>query len=81
MSCHTINGEGRKKAQEFNYPVSVTEYFKEPWVKKWINNPRDISHSSTMPPLDPNAKDKEKIIDNIISYLKVMKHNKHTPES
>jgi hypothetical protein len=79
MSCHTVNGEGGRKAQELNYPVSVTEYFKEPWLKKFINNPRDISYNSTMPALDPNAKDREKIIDNIISYLKVMKDNKHKP--
>lgn len=81
MSCHAINGEGGKKARELNYPVNVTEYIKEPWLKKWINNPRDISYNSTMPALDPNAKDREKIIDNIISYLKVMKDNKHRPES
>lgn len=81
MNCHTVNGEGGKKAQELNYPVSVTEYFKEPWLKKWINNPRNISYNSTMPALDPNVEDREKIIDNIISYLKVMKDNKHKPES
>jgi cytochrome c2 len=81
MSCHTVNGEGGKKARELNYPVSVTEYFKEPWLKKWINNPRDISYNSTMPALDPNVEDRERIIENIISYLKVMKDNKHRPKS
>lgn len=80
-SCHTINGEGGKKAKELNYPVNVTEYFKEPWLKKWINNPRDISYNSTMPALDPDAKDRERIIKNIISYLKVMKDYKHKPET
>jgi mono/diheme cytochrome c family protein len=80
-SCHTINGEGGKKAKELNYPINVTEYFKEPWLKKWINNPRDISYNSTMPALDADAKDRERIIENIISYLKVMKDYKHKPET
>lgn len=81
MSCHTINGEGAKKAKELNYPVNVTEYIKEPWLRRWINNPRDISYNSTMPALDPNVKDRESIIENIISYLKIMKDNKHKPET
>jgi mono/diheme cytochrome c family protein len=81
MSCHSINGEGGKKARELNYPVNVTEYFKEPWLKKLINDPRDISYNSTMPALDPDTKDRERIIENIISYLKVMKDYKHKPES
>ena len=80
MSCHSINGEGGKKARELNYPVNVTEYFKEPWLKKWISNPKDISYNSTMPALDPNAKDRGRIIENIISYLKVMKDYKHKPK-
>lgn len=81
MNCHTINGEGGTKARDLNYPVNVTEYLKEPWLKKWINNSKDISYNSTMPALDPNAKDRERIIENIISYLKVMKDYKHKPET
>ena len=81
MSCHAVNGEGGKKARDLNYPVNVTEYFKEPWLRKWINNPRDISYNSTMPALDPNAKDRERIIENIISYLKAMKDYKYKPET
>ncbi len=81
MTCHTINGEGGKKARDLNYPVNVTEYFKEPWLKKWINNPIDISYNSAMPALDPNAEDREMIIENIISYLKVMKNYKHKPDT
>ncbi len=80
MSCHTVNGEGGRKARELNYPVNVTEYIKEPWLRRWINDPRDISYNSTMPALNPNVKDREKIIENIISYLKIMKENKHKPE-
>ena len=81
MSCHSINGEGGHKARELNYPVSVIEYIDEPWLRKWINNPRDVSYNSTMPALARNAEDRERTIDNIISYLKVMKNNKRKPES
>jgi hypothetical protein len=81
LSCHSINGEGGKKALDLSYPVNVTEYLKEPWLKKWINSPRDISYNSMMPAPDPNAKDRERIIEYIISYLQVMKDYKHKPET
>ncbi len=76
MPCHTINGEGGGKAVELNYPVSVTEYLKEPWLIRWIDNPTSIRYNTTMPALNPNAKDRETIIRNIIAYLKAMKNNK-----
>ncbi|MDA2919505.1 cytochrome c [Desulfobacterota bacterium AH_259_B03_O07] len=81
MACHAINGEGGKKGIELNYPVNITEYFEGSWLKKWINNPRDISYNSTMPALDPNANDRDVTMDNIISYLRVMKDNKHQPKA
>ena len=76
MPCHTINGEGGGKAVELNYPVRVTEYLKEPWLIRWIDNPTSIRYHTTIPALNPNAKDRETIIRNIIAYLKAMKNNK-----
>lgn len=81
MPCHTINGEGGGKSLELNYPVSVTEYFKEPWLMRWIDNPTSVRYNTTMPALNPNAKDRETIIRNIIAYLKAMKDNKRKPIS
>jgi mono/diheme cytochrome c family protein len=79
MTCHTINGEGGEKSVELNYPVNVTEYFKEPWLKRWIDKPTSIRYNTTMPALNPNLKDREITIKNIIAYLKAMKDNKRKP--
>jgi cytochrome c2 len=79
MTCHTINGEGSGKSVELNYPVSVTEYFKEPWLARWIDKPASIRYNTTMPALNPYLKDRETTIKNIIVYLKVMKDNKRKP--
>jgi cytochrome c2 len=79
MACHTINGDGGEKSIELNYPVSVTEYMKESWLIKWIDNPRGIRFDTTMPVLNQNLKDRETTIKNIIAYLKVMKNNKKKP--
>ncbi|MCI0455340.1 MAG: c-type cytochrome [Candidatus Dadabacteria bacterium] len=79
MACHTINGEGGEKSVELNYPVSVTEYFKESWLIKWIYNPRSVRFNTTMPALNPKLKDRETVIKDIIAYLKAMKDNKRKP--
>ncbi len=81
VPCHTINGEGGGKSVDLNYPVSVTEYYKEPGLIRWIDNPASIRYNTTMPALNPNAKDRETIIRNIIAYLKAMKDNKRKPIS
>lgn len=79
MTCHTINGEGGGKSVELNYPVNVTEYFEESWLARWIDKPTTIKHNTTMPALNPDLKDREKTIRNIIAYLKAMKDNKRKP--
>ena len=81
MTCHTVNGEGGGKSVELNYPISVTEYIKEPWLVKWIDNPKSIRYNTTMPALNPDAKDRDVIIKNIIAYLKAMKNKKLEPLS
>ena len=81
MTCHTVNGEGGGKSVELNYPISVTEYIKEPWLVKWIDNPKSIRYNTTMPALNPDAKDRDAIIKNIIAYLKAMKNKKLEPLS
>lgn len=79
MTCHTINGEGGGKSVELNYPVNVTEYFGESWLTRWIDKPTTIKHNTTMPALNPDLKDRETTIRNIIAYLKAMKDNKRKP--
>jgi cytochrome c1 len=52
---------------------------KESWLVKWIDNPAAVRYNTTMPPLNPDARDREGIIRDIITYLKAMKNNKREP--
>jgi mono/diheme cytochrome c family protein len=79
MSCHTINGEGGNKAPELNYPMSVTEYLSDAWMRKWLMEPRSIRYNSTMPSFashpDPNG-----LVADVLAYLKTMARHKQKPE-
>ena len=77
MMCHSINGEGGKKGVELNYPVNVTEYFDGRWLKQWIADPRSVRYSTTMPGLDVEGRDR--MIDDIVRYLKTMARHKKAP--
>lgn len=79
ISCHTINGEGGGKAPELNYPVSVTEYIKPEYLKRWIEQPQSIRYNTAMPALGREIPDRDKVADEIILYLKVMSIRKRAP--
>ena len=77
--CHTINGEGGVKSVELNYPASVTEYYREAWLRRWIANPTSIRFNTTMPALNPAAPNRKAMIEDIVAYLKAMASNKRKP--
>ncbi|NIV41932.1 MAG: c-type cytochrome [Candidatus Dadabacteria bacterium] len=79
-TCHTINGEGGSKAVELNYPVNVTEYFNNKWLRKWIDDPASIRYGTKMPKLNPALDNRDNVIDDIIKYLSTMKNKKINPE-
>lgn len=79
MSCHTINGEGGGKAPELNYPMSVTEYFSDAWMRKWILDPRSIRYTSTMPDFSSHPKP-DVLVDEVLAYLKTMARHKQKPQ-
>lgn len=79
MSCHTINGEGGGKAPELNYPMSVTEYLSDAWVRKWLMDPRSIRYGSTMPSFASNP-DPDALVVNVLAYLKIMAKHKQKPQ-
>lgn len=81
LSCHTINGEGGGKAPELNYPVNVTEYYKESWLKKWIAQPTSIRFNTTMPALMVEKSKLDSTIDDLVAYLKAMEKNKRPPKT
>jgi mono/diheme cytochrome c family protein len=79
MACHTINGEGGNKAPELNYPMSVTEYLSDDWLRQWLMDPRSIRYNSTMPAFasDPNPR---ALVEDILAYLKTMTQHKQKPQ-
>lgn len=79
MRCHSINGEGGTLGIELNYPASVTEYWKEDWLKKWIIDPSQIRHKTTMPGLKEVATNAAQLSDDIVTYLKSMAKHKQKP--
>lgn len=81
MTCHTINGEGGAKAVELNYPVNVTEYFREEWLSRWIDAPSSIRFNTTMPGLDPSLPGRANVIGDLLAYLKAMKGRKVDPRA
>lgn len=72
VSCHALGGEGGKVGPELNAPVSVTTYYKEPWLKKWIAKPSALRAGTAMPAVIPPGKGQGKTIDDIVEYLKAM---------
>jgi cytochrome c2 len=76
MNCHAINGQGSNKAPELNYPLNVTEYFKESRLKQWITDPASVRYGAQMPKLGL----KSEKIDDIIAYLKSMSAHKQPPK-
>lgn len=76
IACHTLNGQGGGKAPELNYPVSVTEYIKPNYLRRWIDNPSSIRYNTTMPALAAETPERASIIEEIIAYLKVMSKTK-----
>ena len=80
VSCHTVNGEGGGKAPELNYPLSVTEYIKPEYLKRWIEHPQSIRYNTTMPALGQEVPNRDRVADEIIAYLKMMSIRKRPPE-
>lgn len=80
LQCHKINGEGGDKVFDLNYPVSVTEYWREDWLKRWIDNPAQIRPSTAMPALASDTPDRARTIQNLVAYLKTMAKNKRVPK-
>jgi len=76
IKCHTINGDGGHVGPELNYPVSVTEYWKEEWLIRFIEDPQSIRANSKMIPFYRDVKNRQGVISSIIAYLKAMKNKK-----
>lgn len=74
MNCHKMNGEGGDKSIDL---VSVTEYRSGSWLNQWLDNPSAVRPQTAMPRLNTSLKNRKKVIEDIVAYLKVMsKHKK-----
>ena len=57
-----VLGEGGKNGFELNYPVSVMEYMRESFVKKFIVDPASVRLKSAMPPLSRTGAEADKTV-------------------
>ncbi len=72
FTCHAVNGDGGNKSIDLVHPFSPVEYWREPWLKRWIVNPSELRPATAMPSLSLPGKDGEKVAADIIAYLKAM---------
>ena len=72
-SCHSINGAGGRVAVDLNVPMNVTEYWREPFLRKLIVNASSVRAGAKMPSF-PNLTDSD--VDEILSYLREMRSRK-----
>lgn len=79
IKCHTINGDGGKEGPELNYPMNVTEYWREDVLVKFIADPQSVRYSSKMLAFYRDTDNRTEIIDSVIAYLKSMKNKKIAP--
>jgi cytochrome c2 len=73
ISCHAINKIGGSMGPELNYPKSVTEYWDQEQLRKFIKNPASFRNGVKMPKI-PNLTEKE--IETIVYYLNYMSNHK-----
>jgi mono/diheme cytochrome c family protein len=72
-SCHSVNGAGGRVAVDLNVPMNVTEYWKEPILRKVVVNAPSIRANAKMPAF-PQLTDSD--VDAIVHYLKDMRARK-----
>ena len=70
MKCHSINKVGGVMGPEFNYPKSITEYWKKEDIWNFLRNPQSYRYSAKMPAIG-NLSSEE--FEEIYGYLKAMK--------
>lgn len=70
LSCHTIQGEGGKKAKDLMFPIPVTRYRDENWIKQFLDNPARLMPDVKMGPFNPEENQRANAISDILEYLK-----------
>jgi mono/diheme cytochrome c family protein len=79
--CHPVNGHGGTIGPELNYPANPTEYMKDEWLRRWIDDPAKVRYAPRMPPLNPALPRRARVIDEIVAYLQAMTEHKIAPRT
>jgi mono/diheme cytochrome c family protein len=79
--CHAINGQGGQVGPELNYPASVTEYIRSPWLTRWIADPTSVRHGTPMPGLPRDVPDRDVAVQALVAYLEAMSRRKLAPDA
>lgn len=72
MKCHSVNKIGGVMGPEFNYPKSITEYWKKEDIYQFMRNPQSYRYSAKMPAVALS----EEEFEEIYGYLVAMKEVK-----
>lgn len=78
FACHTLNREGESHlGPDLNVPLSVTEYWTEPMLRRFIRDPQSVRSWSQgkMPPLDEKTLTPAQL-DQLLAYLRHMVQRK-----
>jgi mono/diheme cytochrome c family protein len=71
MTCHAIDGEGGQKAPDLKLTNAMARIpLKE--LRRWILSPDKVKPGTKMPPFAPKLPNREKAVDPLINYLKVI---------
>ncbi|MGB5809690.1 MAG: cytochrome c [Polyangiales bacterium] len=77
--CHAMNGQGGALGPELNTPANPTEYMKDAWLRRWIDDPASMRLNPRMPPLNRELPARARVIDEIVAYLAAMASHKVEP--
>jgi mono/diheme cytochrome c family protein len=77
-ACHAINGEGGGKAGT-QLSGQRGRIHQAGYLKRWIESTQSIRYNSTMPGFAKAIPDREKVMEELIAYLKAMSTAKRSP--
>ena len=82
--CHAMGGDGGTIGPELNGAARPIDYRDRDWLRRWIDDPGQIVPGARMERLDPELPDRDRVIDEILAYLRAMADAKRaaaTPEA
>jgi mono/diheme cytochrome c family protein len=70
--CHTVNGDGGKLGPELNTAQNPAGRRDPAWLRRWIDDPSQISPDTRMERLNPALRERDRVIDAIVAYLQAI---------